>query len=85
MRVEELAKEGVKNLIVIPYAFTVDCLETEEEIENEIKEAFVEAGGEGLVRVPCLNKDFYKVVTEDFLSSFKPLDQVISKVRSVRV
>ncbi|MGH1468231.1 MAG: ferrochelatase [Bdellovibrionales bacterium] len=81
-KVRELAKNGVKKLVVAPYAFTVDCLETEEEIEFEIREAFVEAGGEGIVRVPCLNRDFYKVVTGQFLSDLRPLASVLSEVRA---
>ncbi len=84
-KVRELGKAGVKNLVVVPYAFTVDCLETEEEIENEIRDTFVEAGGEGLVRVPCLNRDFYKVVTKSFLESFRPLNAVMAEVRSHKV
>ena len=67
--------EGVQDLVVIPYAFTVDCLETEEEIEEEVREAFKEAGGKRMKRVDCLNKDFAKVVTPKFLEAFKHLDQ----------
>lgn len=84
-KVTELAKNGVKRLVVVPYAFTVDCLETEEEIENEICDTFVKAGGIEVVRVPCLNKDFHKVVTEDFLKDFRPLTAVMTEVRSHKI
>jgi ferrochelatase len=80
-KVKELAESGVKKLLVAPYAFTIDCLETEEEIENEVREAFMEAGGEDLVRVPCLNGNFSKVVTDEFLESFKPVASVLAEVR----
>ncbi|MEM8593302.1 MAG: ferrochelatase [Pseudomonadota bacterium] len=76
-KVEELGQEGVKDLVVIPYAFTVDCLETEEEIEQEVRDAFIQAGGERMKRVECLNRDFSKVVTSDFLKAFKPIEQAL--------
>lgn len=70
-KVAELAQSGVKNLVVIPWAFTIDCLETEEEIEEEIKEAFIGSGGKSFTRALCLNEDFSKVLTDEFLSRFK--------------
>lgn len=53
----ELAAKGVKRLAVICPSFTADCLETLEEIGIRGKESFVEAGGESLTLVPCLNED----------------------------
>ena len=45
--VARLAKEdGKKNIAVIAPAFSADCIETLEEINEEIKESFEEAGGE---------------------------------------
>ena len=67
---ELVRKKGVKKIAILPYAFTVDCLETEEEIEGEIKESFMKAGGEKFYRVDCLNRDFSKVLTQDFLNHF---------------
>lgn len=54
-RLDELAKQGVKRLLVMCPAFVADCIETLEEIGDRGKEQFVEAGGEELVLVPCLN------------------------------
>lgn len=54
--VEELAKKGVKKLLVMCPAFVTDCLETLEEIGMRAKEDFVEAGGEELTLIPCLNE-----------------------------
>lgn len=80
-RAEELAqKELVKNLVVIPWAFTIDCLETEEELDGEIKEAFLEAGGKSFKRIPCLNQDFADVLGGNFLSQFKDLEEVCKKL-----
>lgn len=53
--IEALAKKGVKRLDVICPAFSVDCLETLEEIAEECKAAFIEAGGEEFNLIPCLN------------------------------
>ena len=54
---DELAKSGVKKLLVMCPAFVADCIETLEEIGDRGKEQFREAGGEELVLVPCLNDD----------------------------
>ena len=53
--VAELAKEGKKRIAVIAPAFSADCIETLEEINEEIKESFEEAGGEEFTYIPCLN------------------------------
>ena len=52
---EEFPSKGVKNLLVVCPAFVSDCLETLEEIEEEGKEMFMEAGGESFHMIPCLN------------------------------
>ncbi len=54
-RLDELAERGVKKLLVMCPAFIADCIETLEEIGDRGREQFVEAGGEELVLVPCLN------------------------------
>ncbi|NDY95873.1 ferrochelatase [Wenzhouxiangella limi] len=53
---EALGHAGVKKLQVICPGFSIDCLETLEEIAMEGKEEFVEAGGEDLQYIPCLNE-----------------------------
>ena len=55
--VADLAKAGKKNIAVISPAFSADCIETLEEINGEIAEAFEEAGGESFTYIPCLNDD----------------------------
>ncbi|MHA1568137.1 MAG: ferrochelatase, partial [Alphaproteobacteria bacterium] len=44
-----------RRIAVLAPAFSSDCLETLEEIDGEIREAFVEAGGEAFTYIPCLN------------------------------
>jgi len=56
-RLDELGKAGVKKLLVMCPAFVADCIETLEEIGMRGSEQFVEAGGQELVLVPCLNDD----------------------------
>ena len=51
----ELARQGTRRVLVASPGFTADCLETIDEIGREINEAFRQAGGECLVRCPCLN------------------------------
>ena len=55
--VADLARQGVKRLAVVAPAFSADCIETLEEINEEIKESFEEAGGEHFTYIPCLNDD----------------------------
>ena len=55
--VAELAKQGKKRIAVIAPAFSADCIETLEEINEEISESFEHAGGEQFTYIPCLNDD----------------------------
>ncbi len=54
---ESLPEQGVKKLDIVCPAFSVDCLETLEEIAGENKELFLEAGGDTFNYIPCLNAD----------------------------
>lgn len=55
--VAELARAGVRDLTIISPAFAADCVETLEEINGEIREAYEAAGGGDFTYVPCLNAD----------------------------
>ena len=55
--VARLAEAGKKSIAVIAPAFSADCIETLEEINEEIHESFEEAGGERFTYIPCLNDD----------------------------
>ena len=52
---EELARRGVKKVLVVCPGFAADCVETLEEIGLEAREQFMHAGGEKFGVVGCLN------------------------------
>lgn len=55
--IPNLARKGIKNLVVVTPSFVADCLETIEEIGDRAQKQFKEAGGEKFLRVECLNSD----------------------------
>ena len=55
--VARLAEAGTKNIAVCAPAFSADCIETLEEINEEIFESFEHAGGKDFTYIPCLNDD----------------------------
>ncbi len=55
--VADLAKRGITDIAIMSPAFAADCVETLEEIQGEIQEAFVHAGGKDFTYIPCLNDD----------------------------
>jgi ferrochelatase len=54
-RLTQLPAEGVHNLTVICPGFSIDCLETLDEIAVEGKESFLQAGGKRFEYIPALN------------------------------
>lgn len=50
-----LAAQGVASVDVMCPGFAADCLETLEEIAQEARDAFIQAGGRRFNYVPCLN------------------------------
>ena len=52
---EELPKQGIKNLLIICPGFASDCVETLEEINMAGRETFIASGGENFDLIPCLN------------------------------
>ena len=64
--VEALGKSGVKRIDVVCPGFTSDCLETLEEINMEVREAFLHAGGKEFYYIPCLNDnlDWIRALTD---------------------
>lgn len=63
--VEDLAKKGMKKLLVFSPAFTADCLETIYEIGTEYQEIFHQHGGEKIQLVESLNSG------EDWVQTIK--------------
>jgi ferrochelatase len=53
--IKNLAESGIKHIQVISPGFSVDCLETLEEIAIRYRDLFIEAGGEKFEYIPALN------------------------------
>ncbi|TIN20012.1 MAG: ferrochelatase [Mesorhizobium sp.] len=53
--VEKLAQDGVKSIAIVNPGFSVDCIETLDEIGREAAETFHHAGGKNFAHIPCLN------------------------------
>jgi protoporphyrin/coproporphyrin ferrochelatase len=53
--VERLAREGIRRIAIVNPGFSADCIETLEEIDGEVREIFLHAGGEKFAHIPCLN------------------------------
>lgn len=74
----ELAKRGVKRVLVTCPSFVADCLETLEEVAIRMKSDFLAAGGEDLRLVPALNDqakwiaDFAEMLDDDRLTWLSP-------------
>ncbi len=54
---DRLAREGVRKLAIFAPGFSVDCLETLEELAMQGHEEFEAAGGTHFAYLPCLNAD----------------------------
>ncbi|MGB0894761.1 MAG: ferrochelatase [Parashewanella sp.] len=67
---EALAKQGIDDVAVICPAFSADCLETIEEICEENREIFEQAGGKQYRYIECLNDDDLHI--EMMMSLVKP-------------
>jgi protoporphyrin/coproporphyrin ferrochelatase len=52
---KSLPGKGIKKVAILAPAFSADCIETLEEIAMEVKDEFMEAGGEKYAYIPCLN------------------------------
>lgn len=64
---EELGRSGLSSAEVICPGFVSDCIETLEEINIEVRGAFLEAGGKEFSYIPCLNAD------QEWLSALEQL------------
>lgn len=50
-----LPAKGIRRIAVIMPGFMTDCIETLDEIGNEVRHEFIQAGGEEFTLIPCLN------------------------------
>jgi ferrochelatase len=74
---KRLPSVGVKTLLVLSPAFTADCLETLEELQQQGRDAFLAAGGEAFQQIPCPNDhpafiDFLAKRANQWLDSSRP-------------
>lgn len=53
--VGKLAADGIRRIAIVNPGFSADCIETLEEIDGEVREIFLHAGGEKFAHIPCLN------------------------------
>ena len=53
----EMAHAGIRRVALVMPAFLVDCIETLDEIGNELRDEYLHAGGEEFIAIPCLNDD----------------------------
>jgi ferrochelatase len=53
--VRQLARDGVRRVDVMCPGFAADCLETLEEIDQEVRAAFLDSGGQAFGYIACLN------------------------------
>ncbi len=54
---EQLACDGVRRVDILCPGFSADCLETLEEINQEVRDIFLNAGGKEFNYITCLNDD----------------------------
>lgn len=53
--VDDIQAKGVNKLVVLAPGFSTDCLETLYDLDINLKEQFLNHGGESFTYVPCLN------------------------------
>lgn len=70
---ESWGKNGVKSVSVMCPGFSADCLETIEEIDEENRAIFLEAGGKEFHYIPALNSrdDFIECLVQISLSNMQ--------------
>lgn len=80
--IQELADQGIKDMVVVPISFVSEHIETLQEIDIEYREVAEEAGIEHFQRVPALNThplfidDLANIVTKALEAPSVELSQV---------
>ncbi|QXL85392.1 ferrochelatase [Comamonas sp. NLF-1-9] len=80
-----LARSGTRSLDVICPGFTSDCLETLEEVNQEVRDAFLKAGGQSFRYIPCLNDSHAWIsalsrIAQQHLAGWPVADKNINKI-----
>ena len=76
-KIRELAKDGVRDIVVVPISFVSEHIETLEEIDVEYKELAEECGITGWERVPALGleQDFIDDLAVAVVEALPQLEQ----------
>jgi len=89
--IEQLAQQGVKDLVVVPVSFVSEHIETLQEIDIEYREIAEEAGIHGFHRVPALNThprfiaDMADMVTEALVAPRQLFSDVVQPDKKVKI
>ncbi|MGB3309643.1 MAG: ferrochelatase [Nodosilinea sp.] len=89
--IEQLAHQGVKDLVVVPISFVSEHIETLQEIDMEYREIAHEAGIPGFHRVPALNThpifitDMADMVTEALAAPRQLFSDVVHPDKKVKI
>ena len=68
----DLPNKGIKSINIVSPSFSIDCLETLEEIAIKFKKDFMKAGGNSFSYIPCLNdSDDHKKIIEELIEKNK--------------
>lgn len=79
---QQMAERGVESVQIICPGFSVDCLETLEEVAMENQQVFLDAGGKSYAYIPCLNDSPDHI--EAMIKILEPhLSQWVSEPRDV--
>ena len=76
-KMDELIKQKKENMVIMAPGFSVDCLETLEEIKMEGEEEFLEKGGKSFSYIDCLNdspaaiKMYQQIINRELLGWLK--------------
>ena len=76
-KMDELIEKKKNNMVIMAPGFSVDCLETLEEIKMEGEEEFLEKGGKSFSYVDCLNdsqtaiKMYQQIINRELLGWLK--------------
>ncbi|WP_035986695.1 ferrochelatase [Leptolyngbya sp. KIOST-1] len=89
--IEQLAQQGVKDLVVVPISFVSEHIETLQEIDIEYREIAEEAGIHGFHRVPALNThprfiaDMADMVNEALVAPRQLFSDVVQPDKKVKI
>ena len=76
-KMDELIEKKKNNMVIMAPGFSVDCLETLEEIKMEGEEEFLEKGGKSFYYIDCLNdsqtaiKMYQQIINRELLGWLK--------------